>query len=83
MSFGEDEEKRDCPYCGMKLSKPYWQHIQTEHPNEYKEKNMWVPLYKEYKGLGMDENMCLMVISELYNVDQAEVKSFLKSENVL
>jgi len=41
---------------------------------------MWLPLYKEYKGLGMDQNMCVTVISELYNVSANEVKSFLKDK---
>ena len=80
MSFGEDEEKRNCPYCGKPLKRPYWQHIQKVHPEEYQKKEMWLPLYKEYKGLGMDQNMCVTVISELYNVSADEVKSFLKDK---
>ena len=71
MSFGEDIEARACPYCGVKLKRPYWQHIQKAHPESYASTSMWEPLYLEYKNLGMDSSMCIMVVSELYGKDQA------------
>ena len=38
MSFDDEEgieEHRNCPYCGEPLSRPYWVHVQSEHPEEY------------------------------------------------
>ncbi|MGQ4873096.1 MAG: hypothetical protein ACP6IY_03385 [Promethearchaeia archaeon] len=83
MSNNEDSEQRNCPYCGQRLKKPYWQHIQKEHPEEYEQKEMWVSLYKDYKNIGMAEEMCITIISELYNVTKEEVISFLKEKKVL
>ncbi|MHA1343457.1 MAG: hypothetical protein ACTSQG_05690 [Promethearchaeota archaeon] len=82
-SFGSDEEQRDCPYCGQKLKRPYWQHIQSEHPQEYAAKETWVQLYKDYKSMGMDDSICLMVIGELFNANPTEIESFLKQKGVL
>jgi len=62
---------------------PYWQHIQTKHPDKYSQKETWVKLYEDYTGLGMDETTSLMVISELFNATTDEVKSFLKNANVI
>ncbi len=78
-----EEESRFCPYCGIELEHPYWQHIQTDHPNKYTQKETWIKLYKDYVGLGMDQATSLMVISELFNATQEEIKSFLKNAKVL
>ncbi len=78
-----EEESRFCPYCGIELEHPYWQHIQTDHPNKYTQKETWIKLYKDYKSLGMDEATSLLVISELFNATQEEIKSFLKNAKAL
>ena len=78
-----EEESRFCPYCGIELEHPYWQHIQTDHPDKYTQKETWIKLYQDYTGLGMDEATSLMVISELFNATQEEIKSFLKNAKVL
>jgi uncharacterized C2H2 Zn-finger protein len=82
--MSEDGENiRKCPYCGKKLKHPYWAHVQEEHPQEYQKKETWVKLYKDYKSMGMQDAMCLKVISELFNVGEKEVKSFLKSKDII
>jgi hypothetical protein len=78
-----ESESRFCPYCGTKLKHPYWAHIQAEHPDKYTQKETWVKLYQDYTGLGMDQQTSLMVISELFNATQEEIKSFLKNAKVL
>ena len=78
-----EEESRFCPYCGVELQHSYWQHIQKEHPDKYTQKETWIKLYQDYTGLGMDEATSLMVISELFNATQEEIKSFLKNADVL
>ncbi|MFX1328021.1 MAG: hypothetical protein ACFE91_07745 [Promethearchaeota archaeon] len=78
-----EDESRFCPYCGVELQHPYWQHIQKEHPDKYTQKETWIKLYKDYIGLGMDEVTSLMVISELFNATQEEIKSFLKNAKVM
>lgn len=82
-SFGDDSEQRKCPYCQATLRKPYWKHIQSEHPEEYKQKSTWVQLYKDYAGMGMDKSICLMVISELFNTTPNEVETYLQNENII
>jgi len=42
-----------------------------------------VKLFKDYKGLGMPEEKCVMIISELFNATEMEITSFLKSKKVL
>ncbi len=78
-----ENETRFCPYCGIKLERPYWAHIQKEHPEKYTQKETWVKLYEDYTKLGMDEDISLTVISELFNATTEEIKSFLKSRKVL
>lgn len=88
-----EEESRFCPYCGVKLQHPYWQHVQQysefqntgqkEHPNKYAQKETWIKLYQDYRKLGMDEYISLTVISELFNATTEEIKSFLKNAKVL
>jgi len=78
-----DDETRFCPYCGIKLKHPYWEHIQSEHPERYTQKETWVKLYQDYRKLGMDEEISLTVISELFNATIDEIKSFLKNKNAL
>ena len=81
--MSDDEESRFCPYCGVALQRPYWQHIQTKHPEKYTQKETWIQLYEDYTGLGMDETTSLMVISELFNATTEEVKSFLKNADII
>ena len=78
-----DEESRFCPYCGVPLKHPYWQHIQAKHPDKYSQKETWIRLFEDYTSLGMDPATSLMVISELFNATQEEIKSFLKNAKVL
>ena len=80
--MGEDEE-RNCPYCGIKLHHPYWQHVQSEHPSEYARNETWIQLYKDYTSMGMDQAMSLMVIAELFNHAIDDVKTYLKENNVI
>ncbi|GAG94382.1 unnamed protein product [marine sediment metagenome] len=49
------DETRFCPYCGIKLKHPYWEHIQSKHPERYTQKETWVKLYQDYRNLGMDD----------------------------
>lgn len=81
--MSDEDESRFCPYCGTPLKHPYWQHIQTEHPDKYSQKATWIQLYEDYTGLGMDETTSLMVISELFNATKEEVKSFLKNADII
>ena len=78
-----NDESRKCPYCGVLLHHPYWQHIQSNHPAEYSKNETWIQLYKDYCSMGMDESMSLMVISELFNQDMDDVKSYLKENKIL
>ena len=75
--MSEDEE-RECPYCGVVLGRPYYKHLQKDHPEEYNKKVTWIQLYQDYKSMGMDSTICLTVIGELFNSDPKEVKLFLE-----
>ncbi|MFW9867311.1 MAG: hypothetical protein ACFFEN_14540 [Candidatus Thorarchaeota archaeon] len=79
----DETESRFCPYCGKELEHPYWAHVQAEHPDKYSQKETWIKLYQDYIGLGMDETTSLVVISELFNATQEEIKSFLRNANVI
>ncbi|MFX1477466.1 MAG: hypothetical protein ACFFCI_04995 [Promethearchaeota archaeon] len=79
----DEAESRFCPYCGQELEHPYWAHVQAEHPDKYSQKETWIKLYQDYIGLGMDETTSLIVISELFNATQEEIKSFLRNANVI
>ena len=84
--MAQDEEGlpvRTCPYCGVVLERPYWAHVQANHPDEYEKHTTWVNLYKDYSSMGMDKNICLMVISELFNVSPETVESYLKDMEIL
>ncbi|TXT63126.1 MAG: hypothetical protein BAJALOKI3v1_430022 [Promethearchaeota archaeon] len=82
--MSENHEKTvECPYCGVLLSKPYWAHVQEKHPEEYEKKQTWISLFKDYKGMGMDDAVSLQVIGELFNVDAEEVRFFLEQNNIL
>ena len=78
-----ENETRFCPYCGIKLEHPYWSHVQKEHPEKYTQKETWVKLFEDYTKLGMDEDISLTVISELFNATKEEIKSFLKDKKAL
>ncbi len=81
--MSNEDESRFCPYCGESLFKPYWQHIQREHPDKYSQKETWIQLYEDYTGLGMDETTSLLVISELFNATKEEIKSFLVNAKII
>jgi hypothetical protein len=86
MSYDDEtgqEEQRECPYCGAPLKRPYWQHVQSQHGEEYAAKETWIQLYKDYAGMGMDSMVCFIVISELFNATPEEVESFLKGAGAL
>jgi hypothetical protein len=78
-----DEESRYCPYCGVKLTHPYWQHVQKKHPDKYAQKETWIKLFQDYTAVGMDTETSLKVISELFNATEDEIESFLKNEKVI
>jgi hypothetical protein len=78
-----DEESRYCPYCGVKLKHPYWQHVQKEHPDKYAQKETWIKLFQDYTSVGMDIETSLKVISELFNATEDEIESFLRNENLI
>ncbi len=79
----KDTFSRYCPYCGVMLKHPYWAHISLEHAEKYTQKETWLKLYQDYRKLGMDEEISLTVISELFNATKDEIKSFLKNKNAL
>ena len=80
--MGKDETRK-CPYCGILLHHPYWQHVQSEHPEEYARNETWIQLYKDYTSMGMDSAMSLMVIAELFNHSIDDVKGYLDEQNIL
>ncbi|MBY8982765.1 MAG: hypothetical protein KGD57_07440 [Candidatus Lokiarchaeota archaeon] len=79
----DGERITKCPYCGLKLGHPYWAHVQQKHPEEYKKKQTWISLYKDYRSMGMDQSICFTVIGELFNVEPQEVKFFLERNKEL
>lgn len=80
MSFGE----RVCPYCKKKLTKPYWRHIQTDHPHEYESStDTWKQLYLDYTAMGMSDVISIRAICELFNKSEEEVRDFLKHSGVI
>ncbi len=78
--MSEEDEGRECPYCGVILHHPYWSHVQQEHPAEYTKNETWITLYNDYTNMGMEESVTLMVIGELFNVSADEVKSFIAKQ---
>lgn len=73
------EEARKCPYCGIELLKPYWRHIESQHPNEYaSDKSTWLQLFEDYTAMGMDKEKSLMIISQIFNREVNVIESFLK-----
>ncbi|MFX1572870.1 MAG: hypothetical protein ACFFB0_08980 [Promethearchaeota archaeon] len=81
--MSHEEESRFCPYCGVELQHPYWQHVQTEHPDKYSQKETWIKLFQDYKKMGMGDEISITVISELFNATMEEVESFLRNEKVI
>ena len=80
MSF----ENRKCPYCGKKLNRPYWRHIQIEHEKEFMEDTgTWIQLYKDYRSMGMNEDISIKAICELFNRSEEEIRSFLIEQKVI
>lgn len=72
-------EERKCPYCGISLKNPYWRHIESEHPDEYRsDKNTWIQLFKDYVGMGMSKDVALAVISQIFNREPKIIEEFLK-----
>ena len=81
--MGKDKDARECPYCHKIIRRPYWVHIQKHHSAEYEKNETWIQLYRDYSSMGMEKSMCLMVISELFNVSQDDVESYLKKNKIL
>jgi len=40
-------------------------------------------LFEDYRGMGMDVDISLQVIGELFNVEPEEVRFFLEQNNIL
>jgi hypothetical protein len=78
-------EKRQCPFCGKKdLKKPYWRHVQTEHPSEFSSSiQIWKQLYLDYRTAGMTQEISILAICELFNKPEEVVREFLEKEHVL
>ncbi|MHA1729909.1 MAG: hypothetical protein ACTSWY_14440 [Promethearchaeota archaeon] len=77
-------EERECPYCKMKLNRPYWRHIQQNHPKEFEtDTNTWKQLFKDYISMGMTPEISIKAICELFNKSEEEVKDFLKHAGIL
>jgi len=84
MEISMDIENRKCPYCKKKLDKPYWRHIQLDHPDKFEQdKVTWIQLYKDYRSIGMTEELSIQAICELFNRSENEIKEFLKENGVL
>jgi uncharacterized C2H2 Zn-finger protein len=80
-----DLENRTCPYCGKALkSRPYWRHVEKEHPKQYAtDKATWIQLFKDYGAMGMDASIAIQVICELFNQKNEDVVDFLRDHNVM
>ena len=78
-------EAKKCPYCDtMLLQRPYWRHIEQQHPKEYNsDKETWIRLYNDYTGMGMNEFTTLTVIAEIFNKDPEIVKAFLEEHGII
>ena len=77
-------ETRNCPYCNIPLKNPYWRHIESEHPDEYRsDKNTWIQLFKDYVGMGMSKEVALTVISQIFNRDPEIIRGFLKKNKAI
>jgi len=84
LAFLMASQLRTCPYCGEILKKPYWVHVQTEHPDEYNNsKDTWKQLFQDYKDAGMDDDISIKVVSELFNADPADIRKLLTREGLL
>lgn len=77
------KEGRKCPYCGKILKHPYWVHIQESHPLDYQKNETWIQLFNDYTSMGMDHNMSIMVIAELFNTSEKDIEEYLQKNNVL
>lgn len=79
-----DIAQRRCPYCGKLLKRPYWAHVALEHPEEYNNsKDTWKQLFSDYRDAGMDDDISIKVVSELFNADPIDVRKLLVREGVL
>ncbi len=78
------EASRKCPYCGIPLKNPYWRHIESEHPKEYRsDKNTWIQLYKDYVSMGMSKNVAIQVICQIFNREEHIIEEFLKKNQAI
>jgi hypothetical protein len=78
-------EKRKCPYCSKVLTqRPYWRHVETEHPEEYaNDKQTWINLFNDYVAMGMPPEVSIAVIMELFNQTEEDVITFLTEQGLL
>ena len=85
MLFMESFNKRTCPYCGIELVKaPYWRHVEQEHPSEYaSDRSTWIQLFKDYSSMGMDSELCIQVICDLFNQTKDLIRDFLKENKII
>ncbi|MHA1731313.1 MAG: hypothetical protein ACTSU5_05185 [Promethearchaeota archaeon] len=83
--MSQEPEARKCPYCGVALKHPYWQHLSTEHPEEFaSDRENWKSLFNDYTQVaGMPAEISIKVIAELYNVSEGDVNSFLQHEGLM
>ena len=79
------DKTRKCPYCSKPLTqRPYWKHIQEVHPNEFEsDTSTWIQLFKDYSAMGMNKDVSLQVIAEIFNKSVKYIEDFLKEKKVL
>ena len=79
------DQTRKCPYCSKPLTRrPYWKHIQEEHPKEFEnDTSTWIQLFKDYSQMGMNKEVSIQVIAEIFNKTPKFIESFLKEKKVL
>lgn len=79
------EEARKCPYCSKPLTRrPYWKHIQEVHPKEFENDTAtWIQLFNDYSAMGMNSQVSLQVIAEIFNKSPKIIEDFLKKKGVI
>jgi len=79
------DQTRKCPYCSKPLTRrPYWKHIQEMHPQEFEnDTSTWIQLFKDYSTMGMNKEVSITVIAEIFNKPPKLIEDFLTEHKVL